>query len=430
MQLLSPQVPAGSVLVWHQGKAVSRAQFARAAQQLAERLPASDYFINLCAERLSFMLGLAAAGLRQGITLLPHNQSSMALAELKDRHPNHHVLDDQCLAGIDWFSATTRPNTELEVPGSETAAILYTSGSTGEPQPQAKTWASLLRTGELDAECFLQTSGITLVATVPSQHMFGLQTTVLMPLRGDCALHDSRPFYPADIRHALDSVPAPRALILTPTHLRACLNSGLTLPALEFILSATAPLTTDLAAQAEARWQAPVLEIYGSTEAGTMATRRTAHESDWTLLPTATWREQAQELQFHAPHLPQPVTMSDCIEAVTASTFQLLGRNSDFIKIGGKRASLGELTAALLRVPGVMDGVVFMPAGRERTVALAVAPGQLTAQILDHMAGLVDAVFLPRPLRLVERLPRNSVGKLDRAALEQLFKDAAEGSIS
>src|SRR3546814_13602925 len=70
-------------------------------------------------------------------------------------------------------------------------------------------------------------------------------------------------------------MPAPRVLVTAPVHLRALVESRAQLPPLSFILSATAPLSLALAQACEAAWQVPVYEIYGCTEAGSTATRRT-----------------------------------------------------------------------------------------------------------------------------------------------------------
>jgi len=98
------------------------------------------------------------------------------------------------------------------------------------------------------------------------------------------------------------------------------------------------------------------------------------------------------------------------------------GRNADMVEVGGKRASLADLTRRLLAVPGVTDAVVFQPEGPagsvvRRLVALAVAPGLTEAEVLAGLASAMDPVFLPRPLVLVSRLPRNDVGKLPRDQL-------------
>ena len=88
-----------------------------------------------------------------------------------------------------------------------------------------------------------------------------------------------------DIAAALAAMPAPRLLATTPVHLRALVESGVALPALCGIVSATAPLSQELAATAEARFGCEVREMFGSTETCVIAQRRTACEAAWTPLP-------------------------------------------------------------------------------------------------------------------------------------------------
>src|SRR5690606_39795124 len=67
--------------------------------------------------------------------------------------------------------------------------------------------------------------------------------------------------------------PAPPLLATTPVHLRALVESGLALPPLAGIVSATAPLPRELAATAEARFGCEVREVFGSTETCVFARR-------------------------------------------------------------------------------------------------------------------------------------------------------------
>ena len=71
----------------------------------------------------------------------------------------------------------------------------------------------------------------------------------------------------------------------TPVHLRALVESGVALPPLAGIVSATAPLAPEIAAAAEARFGGEVREMFGSTETCVFAVRRTALEAAWTPLP-------------------------------------------------------------------------------------------------------------------------------------------------
>jgi hypothetical protein len=79
------------------------------------------------------------------------------------------------------------------------------------------------------------------------------------------------------------------------------------------------------------------------------------------------------------------------------------------VKIGGRRGSLADITAKIASLAGVIDQVVFMPTEGEiaRPAALIVAPGRNAAELRLELSRLLDAVFVPRPLRVVTALPRD-----------------------
>jgi acyl-coenzyme A synthetase/AMP-(fatty) acid ligase len=249
-----------------------------------------------------------------------------------------------------------------------------------------------------------------------------------MPLLGPVGVHAGRPFFPADVAAALTAVPAPRVLVTTPVHLRALVESGIVLPPIAAMLSATAPLPVELARAAEQCFGAPVLEVFGSTETCVVASRRPTQDEDWSLYAGVTLHPQPDGTSVIAPQLAAPVTLADIVNlSEDGRRFRLRGRQADMLEIAGKRASLGDLSRRLLAIPGVQDGVVFQLDGADalgvhRIAALAVAPGLDEHAILDALRRAIDPLFLPRPLRLVDALPRNETGKLPRAALLALLQ--------
>jgi len=268
-----------------------------------------------------------------------------------------------------------------------------------------------------------------ILGTVPPQHMYGLESTVLMPLQSGAALHAGRPFYPADICAALASLPRPRVLVTTPYHLRALLTDQATLPAVDQLLSATAPLSQDLANEAETRFGAPLHEIYGCTETGQLASRRTTAGTEWKTLADVRLRRKGQTLWAEGGHVDSPTGLTDVIELTgdgpVWTTFLLHGRHTDLVNIAGKRTSLAYLNHQLNAIPGVQDGV-FLP--REdspecigRLTALVVAPGLTPAELTQALRERIDPLFLPRPLLFVDALPRNATGKLPSQITQNLL---------
>lgn len=422
------------VLAWRADCAVTAAQFLAQVVIVADSLPAAEAVVNLCNDRYAFMVAFCAAALRGQVTLLPSSRAPQAVTEVMRVHPGCYALGEQALdcpppgyhrlPPLDIAPAVAAPRVP-RIAADQIVAIGYTSGSTGVPNASAKTWRSLRAStaGNL-AMLRAQVDGtFAIVATVPPQHMYGLETSVLLPLLGSHSVHAGRPFFPADVAQALSRAPAPRVLVTTPVHLRALVESGVTLPPLAAVLSATAPLSPALAQAAEARFAAPLREVFGSTETCVFASRRPTASEDWQLFAGVTLRPQPDGTLVHAPQLDAPVALADLVTvSADGGSFRLCGRRADLLEIAGKRASLGDLTQRLLAVPGVRDGAVFQlderdALGVQRIAALAVAPGLDPSTILDALRCAIDPVFLPRPLRLVAALPRNETGKLPRAAL-------------
>jgi len=304
----------------------------------------------------------------------------------------------------------------------------YTSGSTGSPQAHTKLWRSFSRSSALNAmrmrECLEPVYGPAqpwIVATVPPQHMYGLETSVLLALLSDMAVHAGRPLFPADIAAALEEVPEPRVLVTTPVHMRTIVASGQRFPRVALVLSATAPLDAELAKQVETQLDTTLLEMFGSTETCVIATRRTSTEQSWHLYPEVVLEPDAEGVNVNAPWFAAPMRLQDVITRQPGNRFVIIGRNADMVDVAGKRASLADLTRRLLAVPGVKDGVVFQPdtgAGLVRRVAALVVAPDLTAEnIVEQLSHSVDPAFIPRPLIKVAVLPRNEVGKLPRERL-------------
>jgi acyl-coenzyme A synthetase/AMP-(fatty) acid ligase len=264
----------------------------------------------------------------------------------------------------------------------------------------------------------------TIIGTVPQQHSYGLESTVMLALQQGLAFHHARPFYPSDVAACIDATAAPRLLVTTPIHLRAMLADPAQLPAVDLVVSATAPLAPQLAAEVERRFGAPLLEIYGCSEAGQLATRRPVASEEWRCLDDVALRQDSAGSWAAGPSVEGDVLLNDIIELHGPTRFLLHGRTADLVNIAGKRTSLAHLNYHLNAIPGVRDGVFIMPDdgddGTTRLTALVVAPGLTTDSLLAALRQRLDPAFLPRPLRLVEALPRNPLGKLTRDAVERL----------
>jgi len=437
LPLLVASEPLRTV-AWRDGEPVSARQFLADVSHVASQLPAAPAAVNLCEDRYAFLVAFCAIALRGQANLLPSSRAPRAVDEVMADHPGCYALGEQPLEpapphyhrlpALPADRGAARDEWPM-IDADQVVAIAYTSGSTGRPAAHVKSWRSFHASNAGNLRMLRACVGdrFNVVATVPPQHMYGMETSVLLPLLGDVAVCGSRPFFPADVATALAAVPAPRVLVTTPVHLRALVESGVTLPSLAAMLSATAPMPAELAVRAEQLYGAPLLEVFGSTETCVIATRQPTASELWRLYDGISLHPQPDGTQIHAPQLAAPVVLADLVTLhEEGRSFRLCGRHADLLEIAGKRASLGDLTRRLLAIPGVRDGVVLQmdepdAGGVRRIAALAVAPGMTEAQILDVLRGAMDPLFLPRPLRLVDALPRNETGKLPRAALLALL---------
>ncbi len=438
---MSPCIPllshrdAREIFAWRDGRPVDVGGFLADVAQVADAMPEGAHVLNACHDRYHVAVGFAAAIVRGKLNLLPSTRNADTVRHLRESAPDLFCLvDGPCdlqLPQMDY--PRTRPAAGApgldaipELSADRVVARVYTSGSTGAPLPHDKTWGSLVACIRAGRERLGLPPATTLVGTVPAQHMYGFESTLLMAFHGELALSAAHPFYPADIVGELERVPAPRMLVTTPVHLRALLGSGLDIPPLRMVLCATAPLPPALARQAEARMGAPLVEIYGSTETGQIATRRTATSEAFTLLDGVRLQPLTEGVAMASGgHLRSPTPIHDILETLGEARFLLHGRSADMVNIAGKRSSLAHLSHQLCAIPGVQDGAFFAPDatdgdGVARLMAFAVAPGTTVQALRSQLRERIDPAFMPRPLVLLDELPRNATGKLPHAALAEL----------
>lgn len=439
MSLLPFLPQAHAAIAISDGVVLSRTRFLREVAALAAALPPRRYMLNHCADHYRFTVALAAAMLRGQVSLFPANSAEETLRVLRGEYPDVYCLSDgapvPAAAGIETIAypdfrgdEAVPAAPELAFAADRLVLIAFTSGSTGAPRAHAKRWGGFVAEARVAAAALglAPNTNCALLATVPPQHMYGFIAGIVLPLQLGLPFCAERPFYPEDIRRALVRLERPTVLVTTPVHIRACVLAGMALPNLEFILSSTAPLPDEWAAQAQALCATRVLEFYGSTETGAVAARA-AGNTRWRLFAGVNLAPRADGVEVTSDYFPA-VTLNDYVERYDAREFVLLGRDADAIKVAGKRISLADLNRHLLAVEGVVDGAYFASPGETdvnaRLAAFVVAPGKTREDILQGLRARVDAVFLPRPLHMVSTLPRNATGKLPRAQLEALFRRA------
>jgi acyl-coenzyme A synthetase/AMP-(fatty) acid ligase/uncharacterized membrane protein len=433
---------ANQVFAYLEDMPLNAGQFLSDVAQLAALLPAAAAVLNMCSSRYHFSVTFAAAMLRQQVCLLPSSHTPSMVSQLKTMHPDLYCIVDALgneAMHLPQFVLPpllhqTQVNSVFAVPlmpDAQIAAIVFTSGSTGAPIGHSKTWGKLCINAQAEGRRMSIQPNHTIIGTVPAQHMFGFESTVLMPWKMGAALHAGKPFYPSDVMQALGQVPAPRCLVSTPFHLRACADSTVPWPVLSLIICATSPLSQALARTIEQVSASNLMEIYGCTESGQLASRHSTQTLQWQTLDGAQIHQQGDDSYASGSYIEGQILLGDVLELHSPTTFTLLGRSADMVNIAGKRSSLAYLSQQLQSIPGVIDGVITAPPldaeqDIQRLIAVLVAPQLDKKKLLALLREKIDAAFLPRPIYFVTELPRNGTGKLTANALATLLEQLAQ----
>ncbi|WP_028580071.1 AMP-binding protein [Desulfogranum japonicum] len=306
---------------------------------------------------------------------------------------------------------------------------LYTGGSTGAPQLWPKTPYNLVGEGVFHRHRFSVTEQDVILATIPPYHIYGLLFSVIMPLVSSAAVIDETPSFPGEI---VSTATACNATIMAsvPAHYRALGSKALGLR-LAFSSAGMLP-EQDNTIFCKGNTTG-IIEVYGSTETGGIATRnRSKGEEAFTPFASIEWKVKNECLAVHSPYISStlPVdehgffTAQDRVAADGPDAFRLQGRADTVIKVGGKRVDLDTISSLIKARPDVIDCVVTSfadPGGRESWIG-ALVEGEVEVSTLKQMlAEALEPYALPRCIRCVDHIPVKSNGKYDREAINQLL---------
>lgn len=424
----------------------------RDARAVAARLPApapGSEVLVICGDRYHVAVATLGAWLKGHAVALPPSAAPEAVRSLAARPQVATLLHDAgfadahdlrpWLAGQGSVADVTWPE---GLAADRPVATVYTSGSTGEHQPCAKTAGQLLGEARALASTFGLGARDVVLATVPPHHLYGLLFSVLAPLAAGAAFCRETPLHAETVTATARRVGA-TALVSVPAHLRslAALDPG-ALPAFSRVFSSGAPLPRETALELLSRHGLAPVEVFGSSETGGIGWRQIGQgatdmspETAWTPLPgvrvaAASDGRLLLESPFLPPGAPRPYPGDDRVELADGG-FYLRGRLDGVVKIAGKRVAVAEVEHRLLALAAVADAAVVAtesPGPRGHELVAAVVPRDpqrehagVIAEVRQGLLQWFDPVVLPRRIRVVPALPREASGKLPRRKLLPLL---------
>ncbi|MEL0585699.1 MAG: AMP-binding protein [Candidatus Thiodiazotropha sp. (ex. Lucinoma kazani)] len=359
-----PKIAEHDPVAYNNGCLITYKELLNDVAYLVKYLPRQQYQTNLCENRYKFLVGLLAALTLNQIVLLPPNRAKLEIENIEKQHgPSYRLVDNpQDIDGDNYYlydqlsesCTNSQSESRISFPTHQTAIKLYTSGTTGTPISHVKTWGMLYKGALLTGKRMglHKIHSFAALATVPPQHMYGLEASIMLPVVWNGIITSWKPFMPEDISDYAAELSYPLILATTPLHISSCVKVKLRITNVIKIVSATAPFSQTLAKQIRNLFSAEINEIYGTTETGAIATRNTAETDTWTLLPGMVIQPAHDSFLVDIPHYDIPIMLHDRLEIVDDSNFNLLGRNSDMIKIAGKRASLGPVNTNFVIILG------------------------------------------------------------------------------
>jgi malonyl-CoA/methylmalonyl-CoA synthetase len=343
------------------------------------------------------------------------------------------------------------------------AAIVYTSGTTGRSKGAMLSHGNLLSNALTLVEAWRFTADDVLIHALPIYHVHGLFVATHTVLASGASMHFLPKFDPAE---AVGLMASSSVLMGVPTFYTRLLASRALTPeaaaGMRLFVSGSAPLLAETHREFEARTGQAILERYGMTETG----MNTSNPYDGARvagtvgppLPGVEVRITDAEtgrvlavgeigmIEVRGPNvfrgywrMPEKTASEfrpggwfitgDLGRIDEAGYVSIVGRGKDLIITGGLNVYPKEVEAELDALPGVVESAVVGLPHRDfgEAVTAVVATGGKSeleeAAVLAALGERLAKFKQPKRVVFVDELPRNAMGKVQKAELRRRYAD-------
>ncbi len=309
-----------------------------------------------------------------------------------------------------------------------------TSGSSGAAKPIVRTESSLQEDAAALVREFPSVWGdpsVTVVSSVRPEHMYGALWRVRAPRKANLPVD---PALVLSVEQLLDLARRYGRLLFvtTPSFLEKAVAHP-DFPRLKghlaSVVTSGSLLRTETAAAVQALVGISPLEIFGCTEAGTVASRRQSEGPLWKVYSPVNVEPCPGGLSVDSPFaLSRPYVMSDAIEPEDARHFRLLGRTDRRVKILESYVSLPDVEVAFESHPFVARAHAVVYGADIPRIGLLIVPAPaafdpppptlaaFNSRLRADLRAKIPPAAFPRRIRLVRQLPANEQGKVTAAA--------------
>lgn len=405
-------------------------------------------------KELEYFLGDAEPAL-----VIGRSQDESSLRNLLPSAPHVYTLDSSGKGTLAEAASTALPFTGVRaVRSDDTAAIVYTSGTTGQPKGAMITHGNLAGNAETLVTAWSFTADDTLLHVLPLCHVHGLFVAC------HCALWSGarmRFLTEPDTAKILYYLPEASVMMGVPTHYARLIDSGqLTRDRcgnMRLFISGSAPLQPQTFQDFEQRTGHKILERYGMTETG----MNTSNPVPGPRLPgtvgpplpgievrivkpdeTPARTGETGNLQirgsnvfkgyWHKPEKTSEAFTDDgyFITGDLASQdenryIRIDGRRKDLIISGGYNIYPKEVELCIDGIPEVIESAVIglpHPDYGETVCAVVVLRSGITlseAALIHHVKKELASFKAPKSVCFVDELPRNAMGKVRKNVLRE-----------
>jgi malonyl-CoA/methylmalonyl-CoA synthetase len=348
------------------------------------------------------------------------------------------------------------------VGADDLAVIIYTSGTTGRSKGAMVTHGNLTSNAAVLKDYWRFTDGDVLIHALPVFHVHGLFVALHPILLAGARILFQRKF---DAKAVLAAVPRATSLMGVPTfYVRLLGEAGLTKDAvrgMRLFVSGSAPLLLDTFSEWQARTGHTILERYGMSEAGMITSNpydgerrggtvgfplpgvelRVAGAADAPLPPGEPGAVQIRGPNVFAGYWRMPektreeftadgwFRTGDVGQWSDDGYLSIVGRAKDLIISGGYNVYPKEIELVIDAIPGVVEsavvGVPHPDFGEAVTAVVVRQPGASLTEnaIVDSVRDQIAGFKVPKRVYFVDDLPRNAMGKIQKAVLRERFSD-------